>query len=61
MLTIKQARAELKLLDITIKRNKFGEYRVNFVGGREETAYYTNDLHDAVATGKAMAEQKKYS
>jgi hypothetical protein len=36
-----------------------GEYRVNFVGGKEATAYYTNDLADAFGTGVAMANWKK--
>jgi len=31
-----------------------GEYRVNFIGGLEATAYYTNDLDDAVGTAGAM-------
>ena len=30
------------------------EYRVNFVGGSEATAYYTNDLEDAFATAIDM-------
>jgi hypothetical protein len=29
-----------------------GEYRINFRGGREATAYYTNDREDALATAK---------
>lgn len=31
------------------------EYRVNFKGGSECSAYYTNDLNDAVSTARAMA------
>jgi hypothetical protein len=37
---------------------KDGEYRVNFTGGRETTAYYTHDLLDAVQTGIAMRTQR---
>jgi hypothetical protein len=37
---------------------KDGEYRVNFTGGREATAYYTTDLLDAVQTGIAMRTQR---
>jgi hypothetical protein len=33
------------------------EYKVNFVGGGEATAYYTDDLADALGTGKAMAKE----
>lgn len=32
------------------------EYRVNLRGRGEATAYYTNDLTDAVHTARAMAE-----
>jgi hypothetical protein len=35
-----------------------GEYRVNFKGGTEDTAYYTNDLKDAVGTGIEMVKRK---
>jgi hypothetical protein len=31
-----------------------GEYRVNFAGGDEATAYYTNDLEDAFSTAIDM-------
>ena len=31
------------------------EYRVNLVGCSELTAYYTNDLNDAVGTARAFA------
>lgn len=34
------------------------EYRVNYPRGKEATAYYTNDLDDAVSTGVAMAQER---
>lgn len=37
-------------------RHKDGEYRVNLIGGTEDTAYYTTDRDDAVHTGIAMRE-----
>jgi hypothetical protein len=40
---------------MTLARSYGNEYRVNFYGGEEETAYYTTDLADAVATAEAMA------
>jgi hypothetical protein len=36
-----------------------GEYRVNFMGGKEATAYYTNDLQDAVNTAIAMVKYRR--
>lgn len=52
-----RARAILEPLGIRI--NSFnGEYRVNFKNGMEATAYYTDDIDDAIGTGKAMAEHR---
>lgn len=53
-MTLKQAKAELEVLGMTI-RKEAGEYRVNEKGGKEATAYYTDDLDDAVRTGREMA------
>lgn len=33
-----------------------GEYRVNIVHGTEASAYYTDDVDDAMATGQAMVK-----
>jgi len=56
-LTLEQAKNELKDHDIIITK-KDDEYRVNFRGGKEDTAYYTSDLGDAVGTGKQMSKKK---
>lgn len=57
-----EVKAELRNYGMTIKREKLGsyshEYRVNFIGGTEESAYYTDDLRDASDTGRAMATAK---
>lgn len=47
------------LKNVKVNRNwseAWAEYRVNFIGGKEETAYYTSDWSDAVDTAKAMDE-----
>jgi hypothetical protein len=65
-MTLVEARVILKPHGITLNR-QHGEYRVAFrlpyrtkQQGRafdpEKTAYYTNDLDDAVGTGLAMAQ-----
>ena len=36
-----------------------GDYRVNFRDGNETTAYYTNDLEDAVKTAVEMARTRR--
>lgn len=35
-----------------------GEYRINFKRGKEATAYYTNDVGDALETGRDMLKRK---
>lgn len=59
MQTLKGAKALLRPYSMTITK-KDGDYRVNFSGGKEESAYYTNDIDDAVATGIDMAQRKDY-
>jgi hypothetical protein len=51
-ITLKQAKSELKAIGFTItKRNN--EYRINHTSGTEATAYYTDDIEDAIATARA--------
>ena len=57
-LTLKQVRAELRAVGMVI-RSQDGEYRVTFSRDlnqdAEASACYTDDLEDALGTGKAMA------
>lgn len=57
-MTLKQAKKTLKAIGITIRKND-GEYRVNIINGTEATACYTNDIEDAIGTGKAMARSRQ--
>lgn len=52
-LTLANVKSTLAALHITITRRD-GEYRVNYRGRGEPTAYYTTDLRDALDTGIAM-------
>lgn len=55
-ITFASVRRELRTAGVTISaRNEAGEYRVNLAGGTELTAYYTDDLVDALGTGHAMS------
>lgn len=57
-MTQKQAAAMLRAIGITLKRAEGDEYRVAFKGkDQEASAYYTNDLSDAVETGRDMARR----
>lgn len=57
-MTLKEARAILTPLGISLRKTEYGEYRINFKGGKEATAGYQTDLDDAVATGRDMAARK---
>lgn len=54
-ISLGDVKAALKPLGVTITRRAEGEYRVNVVGGTEDTAYYTDYLPDALGTGRAMS------
>lgn len=55
--TLAEARKLLQGLGLVLTRNQEWEtYRVNYRGGREGTAYYCDQLDDAVGTGISMAK-----
>jgi hypothetical protein len=54
-LTVAAVRAELAPLGITITKRD-GEYVVRVKGSAQGEGYFTSDLADALATGKAMAK-----
>ena len=58
--TLAQAKATLRAVGVTITK-RHGEYRVNLRGGQEATAYYTDDIEDAVNTGQQMADRRAAS
>jgi hypothetical protein len=56
-MNVKEVKIELRYYGITLRVTECGEYRVNFVGGMEATAYYTDDLYDAFETGRTMSRR----
>lgn len=56
--TFREVRQRLRTVGVAISfRAHSDEYRVNFRGGREATAYYTSDIEDALGTGLDMARR----
>lgn len=52
-------RTQLRAVGVRFKYlHDTDEFRVNFVGGLEATAYYTDDIEDALSTGLAMAKHR---
>lgn len=57
-LTQQQAFDQIKKLGMAVRKTPEGEYRVAFPGrDTEASAYYTNDLQDAIDTAKAMKKE----
>ena len=53
-LTHQEAKSIARHLGLTLRKVRSGDYRVNFRDGNETTAYYTDDLEDAVNTAVEM-------
>lgn len=53
-MTLKQAKVTLAAYQVRV-RHRDGEYRVCMRGCPETCAYYTDNLEDAVATGKLLS------
>ena len=57
-MTQKAVIAAVRAMGLSCGRTDHGDYRINLLkreGGNEDTAYYTDDAEDAVATAQAMA------
>jgi len=58
-MTLKQAKAILKPVGVSVNKMDSGDYRVCLHGADPITAYYTDDLEDAVLTGLHMASSHR--
>jgi len=54
-ITFSEAKAILADLGFTLSKRE-GEYRLNIANGKEETAYYTDCLEDAIGSAKLIGE-----
>jgi hypothetical protein len=57
-MTLQEAKSIARHLGLTLRKVRSGEYRVNFRDGNEATAYYTDNLEDAVKTVVEMARKR---
>lgn len=55
--TKKAVRAYVRSLGLTVTW-KGTEFRVNYPGGKEGTAYYSDSADDAIGTAQLMAQHK---
>lgn len=57
-LTFKSLQIKLHAMKMTVSCND-GEFRINFRYGKEETAYYTDNIDDAYRTAIDMYNRKQ--
>jgi hypothetical protein len=57
-MTLQEAKSIARHLGLTLRKVRSGDYRVNFRDGNETTAYYTDDLEDAVNMGLEMVRKR---
>jgi hypothetical protein len=58
-MTLQEAKSIARHLGLTLRKVRSGDYRVNFRDGDETTAYYTDNLEDAVNTAVEMARKRE--
>jgi hypothetical protein len=58
-MTLRKAKSIARHLRLTLRQVCSGDYRVNFRDGNETTAYYTDNLEDAVKTAVGMARRRE--
>jgi hypothetical protein len=59
--TLQQAKSIARHLGLTLRKVRSGDYRVNFRDGNKMTAYYTDNLEDAVNTVVEKARKRGQS
>ena len=57
-MTLQEAKSIARHLELTLRKVRSGDYRVNFPDGNKMTAYYTDNLEDAVNTAVEMARER---
>ena len=60
-MTLQKAKSIARHLGLTLRHLRSDNYRVNFRDGNETTAYYTDNLEDAVNTAVEMARKRAFS
>ena len=55
VMTHQEAKSIARHLGLTLRKVRSGDYRVNFPNGNETTAYYTDNLEDAVKAAIGVA------
>jgi hypothetical protein len=57
-MTLQEAKSIARHVGLTLRSVRSGDYRVNFRDGNETTAYYTDNLENAVKSAVEMARER---
>ena len=57
-MTHQEAKLIARHLGLTLRKLRTGNYRVNFPDADDSTAYYTDDLEDAINVAVEMARKR---
>jgi hypothetical protein len=58
-MTVREAKQRMAINNMTLRNTGHGDWRVNFVEATDDkSAYFTDDLEDAVLTGAAMRRHR---
>ena len=60
-MTHQEAKLIARHLGLTLRKVRSGDYRVNFLDADESTAYYTENLEDAINAAVEMARKHTLS
>ena len=58
-MTLEEAKSIARHLGLTLRKVRSGDYRVSFREGDETTAYYSDNLEDAVNAAVEMARKRE--
>lgn len=59
MMTVREAKQRCAFSRMSLRNTGHGEWRINFVEATDDrTAYFTDDLEDAVLTGASMRRKR---
>ena len=60
-MTLQEAKSIARHLGLTLRKVRSGEYRVNFPDADDNTAYYTDNLEEAIDVAVEMARKRALS
>ena len=60
-MTLQEAKSIALHLGLTLRKVRSGDYRVNFADADDSTAYYTDNLEDAINAAVEMARKRTLS